>query len=108
MKEKVIETAGKTWQYLGQNGETSVAELAQAVKEKEEIVYQSLGWLAREDKINYSSKNKQNFVSLVDSELNAFRSIIQNAQAQAQQSQSSEAAQPQAKQRQKSRSASRI
>ena len=33
MKEKVIETAGKTWRYLGQNGETNVAQLGKALKD---------------------------------------------------------------------------
>ena len=52
MKEKVIEAAGKTWRYLGQNGQTNVAQLGRAIKEKDEVVLQALGWLAREDKIN--------------------------------------------------------
>ena len=52
MKEKVIEIAGKTWRYLGQNGETNVSKLGKALQEKDAIVLQALGWLAREDKIN--------------------------------------------------------
>src|SRR3990167_8734551 len=78
MKEKVIEAAGKTWRFLGQNGEINVSQLAKSLKEKDEVVFQALGWLAREDKINYSSKNKKEFVGLVEGELNAFRSTIQN------------------------------
>ncbi|OGX25459.1 MAG: hypothetical protein A2787_06700 [Omnitrophica WOR_2 bacterium RIFCSPHIGHO2_01_FULL_48_9] len=102
MKEKVIEAAGKTWQFLGKNGETAVSDLPKFIKEKDEIVLQALGWLAREDKINYLNKNKRDIVALAESELGAFNSIIQNAQAQAQ------ASQAEAKQKIKARSASRI
>ncbi len=37
MKEKVIETAGKTWRFLGQNGQTNVSQLAKSLKEKDEV-----------------------------------------------------------------------
>ena len=83
MKEKVIEVAGKTWKTLGEKGELNLTQLPKTVQEEEAIVYQALGWLAREDKINYSVKNKQTFVSLVESELRAFKNTIQNAKRQA-------------------------
>ncbi len=86
MKEKVIETAGKTWRFLGQNGQTSVGQLAKALKEKEEVVFQALGWLAREDKINYATKNRRTFVSLVENELQAFNSVMYNIDHQAHES----------------------
>jgi len=82
MKEKVIETAGKTWRFLGQNGQTNVSQLAKALKEKDELVFQALGWLAREDKIDYTIKNRRTFVSLVDGELRAFNTIIYNMNEQ--------------------------
>ncbi|MDE1919939.1 MAG: winged helix-turn-helix domain-containing protein [Candidatus Omnitrophica bacterium] len=76
MKEKIIETAGKTWRFLGQNGQTNVGQLAKSLKEKDEVVLQALGWLAREDKITYMVKNRRTFVSLVDAELQAFNSVV--------------------------------
>src|SRR5271170_932774 len=78
MKEKVIEAAGKTWRFLGQNGETNVGQLAKALKEKDEVVLQALGWLAREDKIDYTVKNRRTFVALVESELRAFNNVVYN------------------------------
>ena len=84
MKEKVIEIAGKTWRYLGQNGETNVAKLGKALQEKDAIVLQALGWLAREDKINYSIKNRRTFVTLVEQELQAFNGVMYNMGQQAQ------------------------
>ena len=78
MKEKVIEIAGKTWRYLGQNGQTNVSQLAKSLKEKDEVVFQALGWLAREDKIDYTVKNRRTFVALVADELRAFNTVIYN------------------------------
>jgi hypothetical protein len=82
MKEKVIEAAGKTWRFLGQNGQTSVTQLAKSLKEKDELVLQALGWLAREDKIDYTVKNRRTFVSLVERELRAFNTVIYNMNEQ--------------------------
>ncbi len=76
MKGKIIETAGKTWKILGEKKEVKVTDLAKLVKEKGEVVFQSLGWLAREDKITYVSRKNQTFVSLIEPELECFRSFF--------------------------------
>ena len=78
MKDQIIEAAGKTWRFLGQNGEYNVSKLPKELKEKEPVIFQALGWLAREDKINYSVKNRRTFVSLVESELQSFNSLMYN------------------------------
>ena len=83
MKDKVIEMAGKAWRYLGQNGETNVSQLPKVLKEKEELVLQAVGWLAREDKINYSIKNRRTFVSLVENEVCAFNNLMYNMHQEA-------------------------
>ena len=78
MKEKIIETAGKVWRFLGQNGQTNSSQLATALKEKDEVVFQALGWLAREDKIDYVIKNRRTFVALSEGELRAFNTVVYN------------------------------
>ena len=83
MKEKVIETAGKAWKFLGQNGETQIEELSRKLKEKDSVVLQAVGWLAREDKINYAMRNRKTFVSLVEGELSAFNNLIYHMNGQA-------------------------
>lgn len=83
MKDKIIEAAGKTWRYLGQNGQTNVSQLAKSLNEKDEVVLQALGWLAREDKINYTVKNRRTFVSLVEGELRAFNSVVYHMDSKA-------------------------
>src|SRR5262245_40685890 len=80
MKEKIIEAAGKTWLTLGEQGEANIEQISKLINEKEPIVFQALGWLAREDKINYTTRNNRTFVSLVENELKAFNSTVKNAQ----------------------------
>lgn len=48
------------------------------LKKKNNIVFQSLGWLAREDKINYTHRDKKTIVSLSDPEMRIFNSVSQN------------------------------
>jgi hypothetical protein len=76
MKEQVIETAGKAWRFLGQQGEADIATISKSLKENDRVVLQAIGWLAREDKINYAEKNNKIFVSLVASELETFKSMM--------------------------------
>ena len=82
MKDKVIETAGKAWKFLGQNGETEIVELSRKLKEKDSVVLQAVGWLAREDKINYATRNRKTFVSLVEGELSSFNNLIYHMDGQ--------------------------
>jgi hypothetical protein len=68
MKEIIGVTAGEIWLLLGEKGETSIPQLIQLLKEDDSIVYQALGWLAREGKINSVLKGKTEFVSLTEAE----------------------------------------
>jgi hypothetical protein len=68
MKDKIGETAGGIWQILKMKGEVNVAQLPRLLNEKSAIVYQGLGWLAREDKIEYQSREAKTFVSLSEAE----------------------------------------
>ena len=78
MKEKIIEAAGKTWKTLAEQGDIPVVQLPKILKEDESVAYQALGWLAREDKIRYTIKNSKMFVSLIESELRAFKNTLYN------------------------------
>lgn len=68
MKEKIGETAGKIWKFLKEKGEVDIAQLPRNLKEKSVIVYQAVGWLACEDKIEYRTKATKTFISLAESE----------------------------------------
>ena len=73
MKDKVIQTAGKVWKTLGERGQVTVSQLVTILKEKDDLVNQAIGWLAREDKIKYIEKSNRTLVSLVDSEQQIFK-----------------------------------
>jgi len=68
MKDKIGETAGNIWEILKNKGEVNVAQLPRLLNEKSIIVYQGLGWLAREDKVEYQTKAAKIFVSLSGAE----------------------------------------
>ncbi len=82
MKDKVIEATGKIWHELGFRGEVSSRKLARAIDEDEEIVNLALGWLTREDKVACSEKRDQIMFSLVESEMNIFKSFYQDGRPQ--------------------------
>lgn len=65
MKEQIGDTAGKIWKALQGKDQVSVSQLPKLVKERDTVVLQALGWLAREDKIAYSTKGNRTFISLV-------------------------------------------
>ena len=75
MIQEISNTAGRVWETLGKRGEMSVAQLPRALKEKSAIVYQSLGWLARENKVEYKSDGGKTMVSLTGAEKNSYEHI---------------------------------
>ena len=68
MRDKIGETAGEIWKILKNQGEVNVAQLPKLLDEKSTIVYQGLGWLARENKIEYQTKAAKTFVFLTETE----------------------------------------
>ena len=75
MKDKVIKASGDIWKILGEKGELTIAQLVTASKINEDIVNQAIGWLAREDKIQYGKKGTRNVVSLIASEQQIFDAV---------------------------------
>lgn len=70
MKEKIGWTAGQVWETLKANGEMNISQLPKKMKEKSIVIQQALGWLARENKIDYHVKGNKIFVSLSEDEKN--------------------------------------
>ena len=85
MKDRIGEIAGKIWTILGEKQNVNISKLPKILKEKGEIVYQALGWLAREDKINYHTKERKTFVSLSHEEDEIFKNALANLSDQASQ-----------------------
>ena len=86
MKDKVIAASGELWHELGARGETSVYDLARTLGQDEELVTLALGWLAREDKIQFSERRNEVVFSLVDSEMQIFRGFYGDRTSQRKQS----------------------
>jgi Mn-dependent DtxR family transcriptional regulator len=68
VKDKIGKTAGGIWEILKKKGEVNVVQLPRLLNEKSAIVYQGLGWLAREDKVEYQTREAKTFVSLSSAE----------------------------------------
>jgi len=68
MKDKIGETAGKIWNLLKEKGEVNISQLPRLLNEKSVIVQQALGWLAREDKIEYRIEAGKTHISLTETE----------------------------------------
>ena len=68
MIEKIGETAGEVWKVLKEEGEVNISQLPRLLNEKSTVVYQAVGWLARENKIEYRTVGAKTFVSLTESE----------------------------------------
>ena len=69
MIEKIGETAGEVWRVLKKEGEVNLSQLPRLINEKSTVVYQAVGWLARENKIAYRTVGAKILVSLTESEI---------------------------------------
>ena len=65
MLQTVGEIAGKIWTYLDNNGESTLAGLKKELDLKPEQATLSLGWLAREGKVEIEKKGNSVKVSLI-------------------------------------------
>ncbi len=68
MKEQIGKTAGAVWDALQKNDKLALSKLPKVIKEKDSLTYQAVGWLAREDKIEYQVEGKKTFVVLSTAE----------------------------------------
>jgi Mn-dependent DtxR family transcriptional regulator len=68
MIEKIGETAGEIWRILKEREEVNISQLPRLLNEKSAVVYQAVGWLARENKIEYKTVGAKTLVSLTESE----------------------------------------
>ena len=64
MQETIIETAGKIWAYLNENGEVTTKKMNKDLGLSENFTNLGLGWLAREDKVNFNRKGSYTKISL--------------------------------------------
>ena len=65
MMETIGLTAGQIWNYLNENGETTVAKMKKELDLKGNFAELGLGWLAREGKVEMSKKGTSTNVRVV-------------------------------------------
>lgn len=65
MMETIGQTAGQIWNYLNENGETTVSKMKKELDLKGNFAELGLGWLAREGKVEMSKKGTSTNVRLV-------------------------------------------
>ncbi len=68
MKEKIGVAAGAVWRVLHDNDKIELSALPKLVKHNETTAYQAVGWLAREDKIQYHNEGRTTYVALAPQE----------------------------------------
>ena len=81
MLEEIGKTAGKIWKTLGMEDKVSLSMLPKELNEKDEMVFQALGWLARENKISYFTKGGKVFVGLSDRERQIYKNLPSGSKA---------------------------
>lgn len=64
MEDAIGEVAGEVWDFLEENGETSVSGVTKGVDAPGTKVYMAVGWLAREKKLEFVDKKRGNAVKL--------------------------------------------
>ncbi len=62
--EKIGETAGKVWETLNVKGGATFATLKKSLRETDGTVYEAIGWLAREGKIEVRTRGKNRIFTL--------------------------------------------
>lgn len=64
IQEQIIESAGTIYNYLSNKGEVSINKMKKDLSLNENFTEMGLGWLSREDKLEYTQKAKSVTVKL--------------------------------------------
>ena len=64
IQEQIIESAGQIYNYLNSKGEVTISKMKKDLSLAENFAEMGLGWLSREDKLEYTQKAKSVTVKL--------------------------------------------
>ena len=64
IQEQIIESAGQIYNYLSNKGEVSISKMKKDLSLSDNFTEMGLGWLSREDKLEYTQKAKSVTVRL--------------------------------------------
>jgi hypothetical protein len=66
MQEEIDNAAGAIWRYLNEHGETALSKLKQGTKLSDQLLFAGIGWLAREEKLTFTTEGRSVRVCLRD------------------------------------------
>jgi hypothetical protein len=55
---KLYRAAGIIWRYLNEHGEVTLSKLRQATKLSDHVLFAGIGWLAREEKLRFTTEGR--------------------------------------------------
>jgi hypothetical protein len=64
MSFEIGEAAGKVWNFLNKNPQSTFDEIHKSLDIDPQLFYMAVGWLAREDKIAFEGEGKKRKFSL--------------------------------------------
>jgi winged helix-turn-helix protein DUF2582 len=64
MQGEIDRAAGTIWRYLNEHGETPLSKLKQGTKLSDQLFFAGIGWLAREEKLAFTTQGRSVRVSL--------------------------------------------
>ena len=64
MSDIIGAAAGKIWEYLEENGPTSVTKVTKETELNRNDVQRAIGWLAKEGKLNFEMEGRTELLSL--------------------------------------------
>ncbi len=56
MQVDIDHAAGTIWRYLSDHGEITLRELKHGTKLSDQLLFAGIGWLAREEKLNFTTE----------------------------------------------------
>ncbi len=64
MLENIGNVAGAVWHYLEKNSEATVTKLTRELGENERTILMAVGWLAREEKLDFEKRKQGTYITL--------------------------------------------
>jgi hypothetical protein len=58
MQALIDSAAGTIWRYLNEHGEITLSKLKQGTKLSDQLLFAGIGWLAREEKLNFATQGR--------------------------------------------------
>jgi hypothetical protein len=64
MSEEIGTVAGEIWNLLNKRGELSISRVVSEINASQSTAYMGIGWLAREEKLEFVKRSRGVFVRL--------------------------------------------